>query len=174
MPSRGIGDLPEHSNWQGDFAQGSRTRVTNLPGFQSYRFFPTFPAELPHAPVFQQIFLSSIPFLAAIWPGNSAFGLFTNAPRGHTWDAAERSHGRMLLPLCGITFAGWLRQVVPREEVCLTLGGDHMREAPHAESGRQSERRAKVPPSWARGARSSLTASGFPTKPLLVKPHWVL
>ena len=161
MSAVGIGDLPEHSNWQGDFAQGSRTQVTNLPGFQSYRFSATFAAELPHAPVFQQIFLSSIPLLAAIWPGNGAFGLFANALRGHTWDAAERSHGRMLLPLCAIAFAGRLRQDVPREEVCVTMGGDNLREAPHAESGRQSERRAKVPPSWARGARSSLTGCSW-------------
>jgi hypothetical protein len=136
MPPGGIGDLPEYSNSQSNFAQGSRTQVTNLPGFQSYRFSATFPAEWPHAPVFQQIFLSSISFLAAIWPGNGAFGLFAKAPRGHTWDTAERSHGRMLLPLCAITFAGWLRQDVPREEVCLALGGDHLREAPHAESRR--------------------------------------
>jgi len=116
--------------------RGSRTRVTKRPGFQSYRFFATFPAELPHAPVFQHTFLSSTPLLAAIWLGNGAFGLFANAPRGHTWDAAERSHGRMLLPLCAIAFAGRLRQDVPREEVCVTMGGDNLREAPHAESGR--------------------------------------
>ncbi len=136
MPSDGIGDLPEYSNSQSDFAQGSRTQVTNLPGFQSYRFSATFPAELPHAPVFQQIFLSSTPLLAAIWPGNGAFGLFANALRGHTWDAAERSRRRMLLPLCGIAFAGRLRQDVPREEVCLTMGGDNLREAPHAYTDR--------------------------------------
>ncbi len=136
MSTVGIGDLPEYSNSRGDFAQGSRTRVTKRPGFQSYRFSTTFAAELPHAPVFQQIFLSSIPFLAAIWPGNSAFGLFANAPRGHTWDTAERSQRRMLLPLCGIAFAGWLRQDVPREEVCVTMGGDNLREAPHAYTDR--------------------------------------
>ena len=136
MPTGGIGDLPEYSNSRGDFAEGSRTRVTNLPGFQRYRFSATFAAELPHASVFQQIFLSSIPLLAAVRPGNGAFGLFANAPRGHTWDTAERSHGRMLLPLCGIAFAGWLRQDVPREEVCVTMGGDNLRKAPHAYTDR--------------------------------------
>ncbi len=115
MPTGGIGDLPEYSNSQGDFAHGSRTQVTNLPGFQSYRFFATFAAELLHAPVFQHIFLSSIPLLEAIWPWNGAFGLFANAPWGHTWDTVERSGRRMLLSLCGIAFAGWLRQDVPRE-----------------------------------------------------------
>jgi hypothetical protein len=136
MPLAESGIYPSTRIRGATLQRGSRTRVTNLPGFQSYRFSATFPAELPHAPVFQQIFLSSISFLAAIWPGNGAFGLFANAPRGHTWDTAERSHGRMLLPLCAITFAGWLRQDVPREEVCLALGGDHLREAPHAESRR--------------------------------------
>ena len=136
MPSGGTGDLPEYSNSQSDFAQGSRTQVTKRPGFQSYRFFATFPAELPHAPVFQHTFLSSTPLLAAVQPGNGAFGLFANARRGHTGDTAERSQRRMLLPLCGIAFAGRLRQDVPREEVCLTLGGNNLCEAPHAESGR--------------------------------------
>ncbi len=136
MSAVGIGDLPGYSNSRSDFAQSSRTQVTNLRGFQSYRFSATSAAEWPHAPVFQQIFLPTASLLAAVRPGNGAFGLFANAPRGHTWDAAERSQRRMLLPLCGIAFAGWLRQDVPREEVCLTMGGDNLREAPHAESGR--------------------------------------
>ncbi len=136
MPTGGIGDLPEYSNSQGDFAQGSRTQVTNLPGFQSYRFSATFAAELLHAPVFQQIFLPTASLLAAVRPGNGAFGLFANAPWGHTWDTVERSGRRMLLSLCGIAFAGWLRQDVPREEVCVTRGGDNLREAPHAYTDR--------------------------------------
>src|SRR5260370_1043327 len=120
---------------------GSRTRVTKFSNFRGYRFFSKISTECPNAPVLRQNHPMALSPGEAVPPGIRLPCRLAHTSRGPPGVAAECPPERVLLPLCGIAPASRLCEDVRLEAKSPALEGEEMREALHADSRRQPERR---------------------------------
>ena len=129
-----------------------------LPDFQSYRFSLRLSAKWFHAWASPHCLLTACPLWEVILSRNLHPRVLDHPSGGHARTAAPSLLGRLLLPLCGITPARRLREDVRFEEIRFAVVGKNLREAPHADTGRQFACRPAVPSSRPGRARQALEA----------------
>jgi hypothetical protein len=140
----------------------SRTPVTISTNFQNYRFFAQPATGLLHATrFFRRNHLPSASLQKDLPPGSPSTDLFLFASGEHAGHASQCPLHRMLLPLCGIAPPQRLCEGLRLETIRLAVVGKEVRQAPHANSHGEPQRRPAPPSSRSRRACQAVAgASG--------------
>lgn len=157
-----MGTLPSSSPSSLAPPPGSRTPVTDFSNFQTYRFFARPATRSFHAARFfrwsqvPRVFHQKDPFRRS-----PPADLFHFGSREHSGLAAKRPFQRMLLSLSGIPPAQRLREGLRFAAIRLAVVGQKVRQASHADSHGEPQRRPAPPSSRSCRARQAVAdASG--------------